>query len=159
MKNEDISKLVDEFVRRIKLYKTEYGQDEFWNLGLNLYTNELKDWHSAQHFPEESKITKERLTIIMNVLLDAISYMSKKNIKESMKKSELKSLIREVIEETQSLEKAIGYKEPYAVGIAQKLKNENEKLRAALQEIIELEQQESLGSYGFGDIARKALSQ
>jgi hypothetical protein len=100
MKNEDISKLVDEFVRRIKLYKTEYGQDEFWNLGLNLYTNELKDWHSAQHFPEESKITKERLTIIMNVLLDAISYMSKKNIKESMKKSELKALIKEVVEES-----------------------------------------------------------
>ena len=76
-----------------------------------------------------------------------------------MKKSELKQLIREVVEETQSLEKAVGYKEPYAVGIVQKLKNENERLRAALQEIIELEEQESLGSYGFGDIARKALSQ
>jgi DNA-directed RNA polymerase specialized sigma subunit len=76
-----------------------------------------------------------------------------------MKKSELKELIREVVEETQSLEKAIGYKEPYAVGIAQKLKIENEKLRAALQEIIELAEQESVQSYGFGEIARKALSQ
>ncbi len=75
-----------------------------------------------------------------------------------MKKSELKALIREVVQET-SLEKAIGYKEPYAIKSVEKLTADNAKLRAALQEIIELEQQENLGSYGFGDIARKALAQ
>ncbi len=106
MKNEDVSKLIEEFVRRVKLYEAKYGRDEFWKACLNVYTDELKDWHDSQHGATE--INKQRLTIIANVLLDAISYTSKKNIKEQfMKKSQLKALIREVIEEVSSHEISI----------------------------------------------------
>jgi hypothetical protein len=99
MKNEDISKLVEEFVRRVKLYESKYGRDDFWKACLRSYTNELQDWHDSRLGGSKKSVSEQRKTIITNTLLDAIWYMSKKNIKESMKKSELKALIKEVIEE------------------------------------------------------------
>lgn len=99
MKHENLSKLIEEFIRRLHAYGTKYGKDDFWKYCLKVYTNELKDWHDLNHFPDETKITKERYTVIADTLLDAISYMSKKNIKERMKKSELKALIREIVRE------------------------------------------------------------
>ncbi len=55
MKNDDVSKLIEEFSRRHKLYENMYGRDEFWKRGLRLYTHELSDWHDARSFQKKIK--------------------------------------------------------------------------------------------------------
>lgn len=181
MKKSELKALIKEVIKETHIHQAmvSMGDANAKRKKEQEYKSKLEKYYQAAkgHWPEKREYESDvrsagkSLGYSESQIRDDLNRYTKPEDEPVMNnfifESKLKELIREVIEETQSLEEAIVYKEPYAVGTqyhviaqnAQKLKNENEKLRAALQEIIELEEQESLGSYGFGDIARKALSQ
>ncbi len=93
------SALVTYFVTKLKLYIKANGHNELATEALEFYKNGMVEFHDEQNF--QTKLTILKRQAIHDQLLEYIYRMGENtNLKENtMKKSELKALIREVIEE------------------------------------------------------------
>jgi len=168
---QQTSTLVAYFVAKLKLYIKTNGRNELAKEALEFYKNGMIEFHDEQNFQTKLGILKRQAT--HDQLLEYIYRMGENtNLKESMKKSELKALIKEVIEETtepNSSKKIFTTDElankdfvPDIVwkNHGKRLEAEVSKLRSALNDIAELSESGDASSQrDFGDIARTALSQ
>lgn len=122
------SALVTYFVTKLKLYIKANGHNELATEALEFYKNGMVEFHDEQNF--QTKLTILKRQAIHDQLLEYIYRMGENtNLKENtMKKSELKALIKEAVEEVSNMRKIADEKKLET----ELRKNPNDKGLAAL---------------------------